>query len=79
VSNNIPLVTIATQSFLYITLSVKDVVNLSRISDSNFLFKNMPDNIANKVLSFSASVGIDGHDTIWREGTNTYQFSVQIA
>jgi len=47
--------------------------------DQNFLFDNLPNNIAEKVLSLPAPSSGDGLHIIGWGGTNTRQFSVKSA
>jgi hypothetical protein len=47
--------------------------------DNNFLFNNLPDNIANKVIALPAPAEADGPDTIGWGGTSTCQFSIKSA
>jgi hypothetical protein len=78
-SNNFSLITIATQSFINTTFNVKDVTNSYGDWDNNFLFENLPDNIANKVIALPAPAEADGPDTIGWGGTSTCQFSIKRA
>ena len=75
--NNFSLITIATQSFIDITLSVNDVTNFYGDWNNNFLFENMLDNIAHKVIALPAPAEVDGPDTTGWRGYSTCQFSIK--
>jgi len=55
------------------------VTNESGNWDNEFLFQNLPENIATKVIALPAPIEEDGPDTIGWRGTSTHQFTVNSA
>ena len=47
--------------------------------DNEFLFQNLPENIATKVIALPTPIEADGPDTIGWRGTSMHQFIVNSA
>jgi hypothetical protein len=75
VQHNVELLPSASSDDIDTTLSARDILNW----DVRFLSVNLSNDIVSQVIALPSLTDADGPDTLGWAGTNTHQFTVQIA